>query len=176
PNLVFVRAPYGDRLASAAWRRPKYCDRVAGGIYEPVLRTRCAKVASARGPRPPCCPFPPGGPCSLALPCTWARDHCRFATGCGPSWSSAGLGASISCVMRLLCSKLMVAWVLCKDMSLCSWTCSHSMCGSWLCPPRRPAASSLQCVSMTGKPCRHPLLTPPFESTRQARSGARNFR
>ncbi|KAJ5058905.1 hypothetical protein J3E74DRAFT_353687 [Bipolaris maydis] len=70
----------------------------------------------------------------LALPCTWARDHCRFATGCGPSWSSAGLGASICCVMCMLFSKLMVAWVLCKDRSVCSWTRPHSMCGPWFAP------------------------------------------
>ena len=92
-DLVFVLVPHGESLESAAWPRPENYDRLAGGIYEPVLRTRCAKVVSTRGPRHP-------------VRCSWgslqARSplllvlgtHSRFATGCGPRTSNAGFAAS----------------------------------------------------------------------------------
>jgi hypothetical protein len=71
-----------EKLESAAWRHPEFYDRLAGGIYEPVLRTRCAKVVSTRGPRH-FLSVPPGGPCRLALPCTLCGTIVDLRLGAG---------------------------------------------------------------------------------------------
>jgi hypothetical protein len=62
---------------SAAWPGPEYHDRPAGGIYEPVLRTRCAKSSCYKGPSL-ASPFPLWSlhACPSLVPlsiCDWVR-------------------------------------------------------------------------------------------------------